>query len=169
MVKRRGGSVLASVACAIVLPVTVGGCAQLSEMDAAQVQPQPAVAAAATADPVVLSGVAYAPDGLATSAVQNAVSPSPANSAIVGAPAALVETIPVPPRSPVIAGAPAAAPPVNAVEDDGFPAAVSHCEPFHASIGGSWPSCRTHPCSDGRRTFEWLLVWSRSLPSLSGI
>lgn len=118
---RCGGSNFASVACAIALPVFVTGCTQHSEMSTAQVQPRPATAVAATADPVVLSGVAYAPEEVMASPAQTSIALSPANSAIVEAPAALVETIPIPPPSPVIASAPVSAPPVNAIDHNGFP------------------------------------------------
>jgi hypothetical protein len=121
MIIRCGGSNFASVACAIVLPVFVIGCAQHSEISTAKVQPRPVTSVAATADPVVLSGVAYAPEDVVTLQARATISPSPTNSAIVEAPAALVETIPIPPPSPVIASAPVSTPPVNAVDHNGFP------------------------------------------------
>jgi hypothetical protein len=126
---RCGGSNFASVACAIALPVFVAGCTQHSEMSTAQVQPRPVTAVAATADPVILSGVAYAPEEAVTSNARATMTPPLTNSAIVEAPAALVETIPIPPPSPVIASAPisapvsnpVSAPTVNAVDHNGFP------------------------------------------------
>lgn len=104
-----------------VLSLAAAGCAQLSGSSSNQFQPLEETVAIATADPLVLSEAAYAPDDPVAPPARGAASASSANSVIATLPAGRVsvpvaEPLPVPPQSPT-----STAPPVVALEDDGYP------------------------------------------------
>ena len=118
---RRCGNYLALVSCMTVLSVAAAGCAQLSGSNINQFQPLEETVAIATADPLVLSEAAYAPDDIAAPPAQGSASASPASSVIAVPPAGgasnpVVEPNPVSPQSPTLT-----APPVVAIQDDGYP------------------------------------------------
>lgn len=118
------GSRLALLIGMVTLSAALAGCVQSRISNSLQVEPLEEVAA--KADPLVLSGAAYAPGDLATPPVQEARSPVSTSPIVAAAPVApaskpVVEVAPVPSQSPVVFAVPATETPSSPLTEDGYP------------------------------------------------